>query len=236
MLDRGAGGSRIGPLAPEQTTNGSRPNCFNIGPTMNHPELIAVPILMLADYALTILGAKKSTAVYRNHFTMPSYELNPVWRKSVDQVRWFNFRHLSLVTLVTLLLISVDQTQMLPYDTFALALGMLFGAFGSICGRHLTNLLLFNYLNRHPHEISGQVQLSLKLTLKISQFTYIGLLPLFAIVVVLDPNPYTTGVLLGVLVLVFAHFVWGFRANRSEPQPKQPTQNAVVDAEAHPNS
>ena len=53
------GFGRIGPLAPEQTTNGSRPNCFNIGPTMNHPELIAVPILMLADYALTILGEKK---------------------------------------------------------------------------------------------------------------------------------------------------------------------------------
>ncbi len=44
---------------------------------MNHPELIAVPVLMLADYALTILGAKTSAVVYRNHFTMPSYELNP---------------------------------------------------------------------------------------------------------------------------------------------------------------
>ena len=36
---------------------------------------------------------------------------------------------------------------MFPYDTFALAVGMLFGAFGSICGRQLTNLLLFNYLD-----------------------------------------------------------------------------------------
>ena len=47
---------------------------------MNHPELIAVPVLMLADYALTILGAKSSAVIYRNHFTTPTYELNPLLR------------------------------------------------------------------------------------------------------------------------------------------------------------
>ena len=197
---------------------------------MNHPELIAVPILMLADYALTILGAKTSAAVYRKHFTMPSYELNPLWRKSVDQIRWFNPRHIALVALVTVLLILVDQASALP-DTFELVLGMLFGTFGSVCGGHLTNLLLFRYLNRHPNEISGQVHLSLKLMLKISQFTYIGLIPVFTIVVALVPNHYTVGVLLGILALVFAHFMWGRRAKAAEAQPQQVIQAELVDTE-----
>lgn len=183
---------------------------------MNHPELIAVPILMLADYALTILGARSSAIVYRNHFTMPSYELNPRWRKSVDQIQWFNFRHISIVVLVTVLLVLLDHTELLPHSTFQLALGMLFGAFGSVCGRHLTNLMLFRYLNRHPHEISGQIQLSLKLTLKISQFTYLGLIPLCVIVVTLVPGSYTLGALLGILALVFVHFVWERRATRAD--------------------
>ena len=198
---------------------------------MNHPELIAVPILMLADYALTILGAKSSTVVYRNHFTTPSYELNPLWRKSVDQIRWFNPRHISLVALVTVLLIVVDLA-VLPYDLFELALGMLFGAFGAVCGRHLTNLMLFRYVNRHSNEISGQVQLSLKLMLKISQFNYIGLIPVFTIVVVLVPNLYTAGILLGLLALVFAHFVWAARAKPAEANTEHATEAELVDTEA----
>ncbi len=144
---------------------------------MNHPEIIAVPVLMLADYTLTILGAKESAAVYRKHFVLGSYELNPLWRKSVDQIRWFNPRHFSLVCLVTALLIIVDQS-VLPEWPIELGLGMLFGAWGMLCGRHLTNLLIFRFLKRNPEQVSGQVNLSMQLTLKMSQFTYFGLVPL----------------------------------------------------------
>jgi hypothetical protein len=149
----------------------------------------------------------------------PSYELNPLWRKSVDQLRWFNARHIALVALVTVLLILADQAVLLPYGTYELALGMLFGAFGSMCGRHLANLMIFRYLNWHPNEISGQVRLSMKLTLKMSQFTYIGLIPLFVIVMAVAPNGYTVGVLLGLLVVVFAHFVWARKTKSAEVQP-----------------
>jgi hypothetical protein len=186
---------------------------------------------MLADYVLTVLGAKSSMVVYRNHFTTPSYELNPLWRKSVDQIRWLNPRHMSLVALVTVLLIVVDRA-VLPYDLFELALGMLFGAFGAVCGRHLTNLMLFRYLNCHSSEISGQVRLSMKLMLKLSQFNYIGLIPLFTIVLMLVPNLYTAGMLLGVLALVFAHFVWAARAKPAEKDTEQAIQAELVDTEA----
>ncbi len=200
---------------------------------MNHPELIAVPILMFADYALTILGAKNSAAVYRNHFTTASYELNPLWRKSVDQVRWFNPRHIALVALVTVLLILMDQVAaILPFDTFKIVLGMLFGVFGSVCGRHLTNLLLFRYLNRHPHEISGQVQFSMKLMLKMSQFNCIGLIPLFVIVVTLVPNRYTLGVLIGLVTVVFVHSLWARKANSAEANDQQAIEAELVDTEA----
>jgi lysylphosphatidylglycerol synthetase-like protein (DUF2156 family) len=200
---------------------------------MNHPELLVVPILMLADYALTILGAKRSAVVYRNHFTTPSYELNPLWRKDVNQLRWFNPRHISLVVIVTALLVVVDRAVR-PYELFELALGMLFGAFGAVCGRHLANLMLFHYLNRHPTEISGQVQLSMKLMLKLSEFNFIGLIPVFTIVAVLVPNRYTIGVLLGLLALVFAHFVWAARTKPAENKHEQAIHAELVDTEAQP--
>jgi hypothetical protein len=174
---------------------------------MNHPEIIAVPVLMLADYTLTILGAKESAAVYRKHFVLASYELNPLWRKSVDEIHWFNPRHFALVCIVTLLLVIVDQ-NVLPEWPIELGLGMLFGAWGMVCGRHLTNLLIFRFLKHHPEQISGQVNLSIRLTLKISQFTCLGVAPLFAATAILAPNQYTIGIALGVVVLAGVHSIW----------------------------
>lgn len=193
---------------------------------MKHPEIVAVPVLMLADYALTILGAKSSAAVYRKHFAMASYELNPLWRRSVDQIRWFNPRHLALVVLVTGMLIVVDQRTSLSRHAIEISLGMLFGAFGSVCGRHLSNLMVFRYLNRCPNEISGQVRMSMRLGLKISQFTYIGMIPLFTIIVSVAPNAYTFGVLLGLLTVVFVHAVW---ARKAESVKAEPSAGGMVE-------
>jgi hypothetical protein len=186
---------------------------------MRHPELIVVPILMFADYVLTILGAKSAAVVYRNHFTMPSYEMNPVWRKSVDTLRWFNPRHAALVVLIGAGLVFLDRSAM-PDDALELTLGMLFGVYGAVCGRHLTNLMLFRYLNRHPDEISGQVQLSMRLVLKMSQFTYLGMIPVFVVVAILAPMTYTVGVLLGLVTVVFAHSVWAWKAGSVAVRPQ----------------
>lgn len=187
---------------------------------MNHPELILVPMLMLADYWLTILGAKMSLAVYRQHFLAPTYELNPVWRKSVDRLQWFNLRHVAGTVLLTGLLLLTDQWDLLardvdkgqPFDAFEFLLGGLLSAWSVVCGRHLSNLLQFRYMNRHPQEIAGQVQLSMKLIMKISQYMYVGWLPLVALLVWMEPSAFTAGVLLGLCGVVLAHVFWGRKA------------------------
>src|SRR5215469_12277184 len=101
---------------------------------MNHPVILAVPVLMLLDYVLTILGAKAGVRVYRQHFQSPYYELNPLWQKSVEQLRWFNPRHFIIVCLVASLLVLLDRMPGFPSESLRLLVGMLLGAFGSICG------------------------------------------------------------------------------------------------------
>ena len=184
---------------------------------MNTPEIIAVPVLMLADYTLTILGAKEAAAVYRKHFVLASYELNPLWRQSVDQIRWFNPRHFFLVCLVTALLIAIDQYP-LPGIPIEFPLGMLYCVWGMICGRHLSNLLIFRFVNRHPEVISGEVQLSMRFGLKVSQYTHIGLAPLFIANAFLTPSEYSTGMAVGAVLIAFVHSIWAWRTRGSEPQ------------------
>ncbi len=172
---------------------------------MNHLRWVPVPLLMLADYALTILGAKWGEA-YRRHFTSPTYELNPRWRESVARGQWVNPRHLLLVILTTLLFWL--SSGWMPPAGFALLLGVAYGIFGALLGRHLGNLLLFRYVNRHREEISGQVSLGLPLVMKISQANYTGMLLPFAFLAALTPSPYTLGFLLGLLGLILAHLRW----------------------------
>ncbi len=188
---------------------------------MHHPVILAVPLLMLLDYALTILGARASLQVYRRHFRMPHYELNPLWQKSVAQRRWFNPRHLGLVCLVTALLLLPEWLPDFPFAALQLPLGMLLGAYVAVCGRHLTNLLLFWYLNRHPEEISGEVTMTQRLGLRISLFNVFGLVPLAGLVAALAPEPYPIGVLLGVLAIALAHIVWVRRAGPKPPSRSQ---------------
>src|SRR6516162_5062024 len=66
------------------------------GISMNHLIILAVPVLMLSDYLLTILGAKASLGVYRQHFISPHYEINPLWQKCVQQLKWFSPLHFIL--------------------------------------------------------------------------------------------------------------------------------------------
>ena len=179
---------------------------------MKHPIILVVPVLMLLDYLLTILGAKASSGIYRQHFRSPHYEMNPLWQKSVQRLQWFNPRHFIIVCMVTVLLVVLDRMPTVPFASFDLAVGMLVGASGSVCGRHLTNLLLFAYLNRHPTEISGQVDLTHRLMLKISLFNCLGLVPLLGLIVVLVPELSTVGALLGVLAVAMGHVVWARKA------------------------
>jgi hypothetical protein len=198
---------------------------------MNNPELIAVPVLMLLDYALTIVSVKKA-GVYRQHFEQPYLELNPSLRKRVAERRWFNPRHLLTTTFVAVVLVAVDQA--LPprnYSAFQVLLGVLLGTYSSVCGRHLSNLLMFRYLNRNPTEISGRVVMSSDLCQKFSVFYFMGATPPLIVIVILAPAPYAIGVLMGVLFIIPIHWIWA----RAEKTAKRKVHQAEPQEQAVEN-
>jgi hypothetical protein len=182
---------------------------------MNHPIIIAVPVAMLLDYFLTILGARAASGVYRQHFIVTHYEINPLWRKAVQKLRWFNPIHLALVCIVTGAFVWLDRsTESGSVDWLT---GLFFGVFALVLGRHFSNLLLFRYLNRHPAEIEGQVQFTQKLLVIMSLFNNVAVLPFVWLLAVLAPGPMTIGALVGVLAFCFAHLVWAGK----RPQKKR---------------
>ena len=51
--------------------------------------VLVLPLFMLADYYLTLLGERQSKE-YREHYVLKEYEVNPLWQGDVKKQKWFN--------------------------------------------------------------------------------------------------------------------------------------------------
>jgi hypothetical protein len=163
---------------------------------------------MLADYFLTLVGAKQRDKKYSEHFTTEHYELNPMWQKQIAQRKWFSPKHLLLTIIVTLLLVLVMEPGGAPEPLAQGILGGLLVFFGAVIGRHLYNLLIFRDINRKPNEISGQVTMAHGLVLRMSLYQSVVVLVPLALIAALSPTPFVLGGLLGVVVLLVHHLRW----------------------------
>jgi hypothetical protein len=189
---------------------------------MNHPEVFVIPVLILADYFLTVWGAILSEKKYRQHFKFENYELNPIWQKSIAQKKWFNLK-LLLIVLVVAGFCFIWSIGWMQDDIFSEGL---FGFFvilsSSLIGYHLTNILTFNYVARHSESISGEVVMSHLMILKMAQFRTIGLLFVFIVVTLFSPTAFVIGGLCSQIFLMFTEARWFAKARATEKKNNPP--------------
>ena len=110
---------------------------------MKYPEILLLPLLMLADYFLTVTGRVLRDKKYAQHFKFPHYELNPIWQKDIDQIKWLNIRHLLTTLFFTTCLILLFETDICPDMFIRGSLGAVLVFYVVIVSNHLTNILIF---------------------------------------------------------------------------------------------
>ena len=168
--------------------------------------------LMLADYYLTILGYYLSNKKYREFFAVEHYELNPELQKPIYQRKLFNPRHLLLVFLTGFLLYLINFIT--TYCYYQMVVGAFSVLFTVMLGRHMFNILTFLYVIKNSDLLSGQVTLSYRFSLKISQYLVLpSLLPML-LVCVIFPHPFVFGGILGIAILYFIHIIWLHKAKK----------------------
>ncbi len=182
---------------------------------MKHPAILLLPVLMFLDYFLTVLGAVQRERKHAEHFKVEHYELNPLWQKAISRKRLVNPRHIVLTLLVSGLLALMFQFELLP-DAFAEGtMGFLFVIFGTVIGRHLSNILTFRGYARRAKEVSGQVTLSHSLTLAVSTYQYLTVAVPVVIIAFFSPSPFTVGGAFGIGMLFVVHGLWIRRHNKA---------------------
>ncbi len=175
---------------------------------MQHPEVLFLPVLMLADYFLTVWSESLRVQKYAEHFRTEHFELNPVWQQDVSRIRWFNPRHLIKTVVLTALLAALVEFGELPPLLIQLMLGCLYVLFGMIIGRHLANLLIFRRLILRPGEIRGSVSMTHELVLALSAYQGIAVVIPLALVAYVSRNAFAVGGLAGVCLFFVVHWAW----------------------------
>jgi hypothetical protein len=194
---------------------------------MKHPDLLLVPFLMFLDYFLTVWCSILSEKKYKDHFITQHYELNPLWQKQIAQKKWLNIRHIALVLLISAGLVYLLEFEPICDPIAEGILGSFLVSFGLINGRHLTNILLFRYLIRHPNEISGQVSMAHSMQLSISKYQLLGFAIPLLLVTIFSPSPFVIGGLFGTITIIGYHFRW-IQRHKSNKEVWQPiSENAV---------
>jgi hypothetical protein len=204
---------------------------------MKHPEFLLLPVAMIADYVLTIAGARLREGGHSEHFKTEHYELNPLWQKTVTRKRWLNPRHLVLtLALSTVLIASVEA---LPADMALVKFlaGTMIGIQGSVIGRHLCNLATFLYVRRHPDAIAGAVTLRHEFVLWLSIFQHGSLLFVSAVIAIYVPEPAVLGVFAGVAMIALIHLIWIVRFRRlARRRASPPWPGARAETVGNPTS
>lgn len=179
---------------------------------MNYLAIIPIPCLMLADYFLTIAGlVSRDSSPYPEHVVTPTYELNPMLRKNIEERRYFSPRHLVFtigITAYLTLVCWISQDQKDLEWLFPAIIGALASMYLILIGRHLSNLAQFKFLRKHPESMQGRIEFSQLYSLSVSRdHTFSSLLLLCAAAIV-APTPFTIGMVFGPVLLMSTHQRW----------------------------
>jgi len=130
--------------------------------------VISIPVMMITDYYLTLLGKRSRDSVYFQHIASEEYELNPAWQKDINRFRLFNYKHILTVILVTGYFYFA--ALLIRQSWFDILFGALFNLYAYIIMRHLNNIFIFRYVNKNPDLMSGKTTVAHLFNLKMSQY------------------------------------------------------------------
>ncbi len=184
---------------------------------MTHPEILLLPILMIADYYLTILGAVLREKAYGKHFVIETYEMNPQFRKDIDSGRLFNLKFFGQLILHFAILFIISIFAKGNYEfIYWIALGFYLTLFAYINGLHLSNIFSFLYVSKNPQAFSGSVKIAHLYNLHSSLYSNFVLLVPLLVFVLFSFSYFVVGALIASAYNVLLGFIWIFKRRRAE--------------------
>jgi hypothetical protein len=155
---------------------------------------VAWSVLYISDQTLTILCARLYRQGAGEKIVFEgSFELNPLFQRQVDSLRWISGRFLFMLFLTNVLIALVWwlNRQSSP-EAYYFLLGAAICLQLAIHVRHLRNLFLFRAM-RGTNAVRGRIEYSRPLILKMSSVEFLSFSALFALLFVFTGSWFVMG-------------------------------------------
>jgi len=158
------------------------------------PGTFAWAVIYVSDYLLTVTCAR----LYRRNVSSKivfegSFELNPIFQRDIDSLKFVSPRFLLLLVLVsTLIVIEWALTVPSSPELYTLVLGAAMCAELAIHVRHLGNLHLFSS-SLTAEQLRGQIEYARPLLLRMSSVQIFGFTILFAVLFAFTGSWFVAG-------------------------------------------
>ncbi len=192
-----------------------------MSPLAEHPWIIAALWVLLhaTDYYLTFWGA----ILYRRGASkvvgMGSYELNPLWQRDVEKLRWLSPKFCaSLVLIGAMLWGYVHLIFSLDVGLGWVAemmLGLLLFTRLSLIARHVVNIFYFLHLRKHAKAAIGRTTYSRGTVLFLSATSHAQIAAVVAAAGFIAPHPWIVGGAIGMGALTAVACVRSVRAPKT---------------------
>lgn len=176
------------------------------------PLVIFLPSLaFLADWTLTLAGARAYRTISDRWSVEGSYEMNPAWEAAVDSGKWLNARVIAVVVIFLALLaslwlatVAVDTVGGAALITgpavFAFAAGTLLLVEVPTLMNHAANLQQFRVF-KDPSAASGQIGIARWFALNQTGWFYLRFAVLWLVLGLVSFQAFFLGGALGCLVI-----------------------------------
>lgn len=125
------------------------------------PMIITWAVIYCLDYVQTIRGARLYAEIGSQHIGFEgSYELNPVFQKDIDRLRWVSPRFVALLIGTSILFGA--YWWLCQWIVFMEPYLVLCGAFllleAVVNMQHVRNIATFRFMRSNPQQISGRIE------------------------------------------------------------------------------
>ncbi len=169
-------------------------------------------IIFLLDFWLTIKGQQYYRKIGIKYVKMGSYEMNPIWVKSVRKEQ-YDHRHFLGVMLILLGILFVhfaDESKMI----YEYIIGFLIIGWFFIISGHIQNIIYFWYIGNHPESIKGLIIKKPDLSYVQSILGTFSLFIILFLIFIYSPSIFLFGGVNFSLLLILVQFIWYKRTIR----------------------
>ena len=172
--------------------------------------IIVIPILIIADYYLSLLGHILYKQGYAQKLVLPSY-YNPAWQQAIEKRQWFNDSLLintALITTVILGLTFLFPLLGVPNVVLTFLFGFLIMMYVVINSHHISDILAFYYVKKHRGAFTGHASLDSAFSIAIPGYFYLGFSLIALIINLWSPSAFSIGGFFGIFCAFLIRMHW----------------------------